>query len=216
MVRSKILTEEKGIDHCFLDAKESLFAETERLLLTCRRPQQVHGSMVSMIDTKFYYGGCDGLVSKIPATLAIASADCLPLFLYCKDKSVITALHAGWRSLLAGIIENSLKMLHRMNVTPANIYAALGPRIGVCCYQVKFQLVENFIKEKNLTGHIYEKRGKQYFLDLAAVAKSVLVSFGVHAENIDDTKVCTFCSPGYFSFRRDKTEMRNYSFLTLK
>ena len=55
------------------------------------------------------------------------TADCLPLLLCADDGSVVGAVHAGWRGLLAGVIEAAIR---EMGYRAAFYLAWLGPAIG--------------------------------------------------------------------------------------
>ena len=57
---------------------------------------------------------------------AVLTADCLPLLLCDRNATHVAAIHAGWRGLANGIIENTLKT---MGLSPKDILAWLGPAI---------------------------------------------------------------------------------------
>src|SRR3990170_2965215 len=68
---------------------------------------------------------------------AFSTADCLPIFLADPRRRVIGAVHAGWRSSVQRIVERALRKMHEAYGTdPAECYAALGPGIRGCCYEV--------------------------------------------------------------------------------
>jgi len=76
----------------------------------------------------------DAVVTDSPGVvLAILTADCVPVLLCAAGGTRIAAVHAGWRGLVAGILENTLGMLDH---DPADLLAWLGPHIGATAYEV--------------------------------------------------------------------------------
>src|SRR3989344_6942325 len=53
------------------------------------------------------------LTSDKDIFLAITTADCLPIFLYDPNRQTIALIHAGWKGLAVGIIDKTIKHLHR-------------------------------------------------------------------------------------------------------
>src|SRR5262249_53606317 len=87
----------------------------------------------------------DALVARAPRHAGgVATADCLPILLASED-GACAAVHAGWRGLLAGVIEAALARLDG----PA-IEAAIGPAIGPCCFEVGSDVARAF--EKRFAG----------------------------------------------------------------
>ena len=75
---------------------------------------QVHGDTVRTVTAADLGIGldepepwqADGLVTDIPGvTLAVYSADCLPILLYDPVRRVVGAVHAGWRGTALGIAQ---------------------------------------------------------------------------------------------------------------
>jgi hypothetical protein len=78
---------------------------------------------------------------------------------------------------------------------PADVYAAIGPGIGVCCYEVG----EDVARQFGIT------RVGRTHLDLASENRKQLEAAGVAPQNIEALGVCTFCdAERFFSYRRDK------------
>jgi copper oxidase (laccase) domain-containing protein len=73
-----------------------------------------------------------------------------------------------------------------------NVYAAIGPGIGACCYQVGVEVAQQF----GLT-----EAGS---LDLAVENRKQLIAAGLKPARIEQVGGCTFCHPAqFFSWRRD-------------
>jgi YfiH family protein len=118
--------------------------------------------------------------------LLVLVADCLPIALSDGDR--IAMLHCGWRGLAGGIVERALETFEQ---PPA---AALGPRIGPCCYEVGDEVLARF---GDVPRAIHGGT-----LDLGEVARSRLAAAGV--SRVEDVDLCTSCRPDlFFSHRRD-------------
>jgi copper oxidase (laccase) domain-containing protein len=78
---------------------------------------------------------------------------------------------------------------------PDDIYAAIGPSIGPCCYEVGEEVAAKFGIPGS--GHVH--------LDLRAINAGQLTDAGVPARNVSTSPACTKCeSDLYHSFRRDR------------
>ena len=203
-----------GIKHFFLNSEESVSEVFTGMISSSLACEQVHGPRIQKTDSRKFYENCDGMLSVNKSTLLIKTADCLPIFFYSPDKKVIAAVHAGWRSLLKGIIPKVIKMFRREEVEPSSLIAVIGPHIGLCCYQVSADLVKKFGKIIP-DADFYQKKDSDYYLDLSALAGHQLCNAGVKALNIEDTAVCTCHNLEYASYRRTGREERNISLISL-
>ena len=71
------------------------------------------------------------------SSLAVQTADCVPLLIADRRTGAVAAAHAGWRGLAAGVPEVAVAALARaFGSRPADLVAAIGPSIGACCYEV--------------------------------------------------------------------------------
>jgi YfiH family protein len=137
---------------------------------------------------------CDGLWTDEPGRgLMLLTADCLPIAIArTNGEPAVAALHAGWRGLLAGIVESGAAA-----VGGGELAAAIGPGIGACCYEVGDEVAEPF-RECFGEGVVVGPN-----LDLAEAAERALRAAGcVSVERVD---LCTSCEEAlFFSHRRDR------------
>lgn len=180
----------------------SLGVDKEKLVLA----RQVHGCNVKIVTSKdggSFIEDCDGIITSDKAiSLGIFTADCVPVIFVSKDKTVKAAVHAGWRGLAAGILQNAIKLFkENFSVKPENISAYIGPHIRECCYDVSADL-ENVFNVKLNNGK----------LNLSEIAADILKKEGIKEIFISDR--CSCCESGsFFSYRKDKTEKRMITIL---
>ena len=171
--------------------------ETDRLAQT----RQVHGARVIEVapGEAGVRGEGDGLVTRVPgAVLGVLTADCVPVLL--EGERGIAALHAGWRGLVAGILEAGIAEV-------APVWAAwVGPSIHACCYEVGDEVTSRF--ERAGLPVADDRR-----VDPAAAACAALKRAGV--TNIAASERCTSCDGSYFSYRRDGRTGRQGGFIAL-
>jgi copper oxidase (laccase) domain-containing protein len=89
----------------------------------------------------------DILITDDPLlAIAIQAADCVPLIIVDGRTGVIAAAHAGWRGMAVRVPEAAVDALAReYGSRPCDLFAALGPSIGACCYEVGADVREAFI-----------------------------------------------------------------------
>ena len=110
----------------------------ERLVLM----GQVHGDRIFILDGDGPPPGsipeCDGLITDRPGVaLGIRTADCVPLLFVDRVRRVIGVAHAGWRGTALRIASKMVDLFEkRFSSRVEDILIAIGPAIGVCCYQV--------------------------------------------------------------------------------
>lgn len=122
----------------------------------------------------------------------VRTADCVPILLYSPDG--IAAVHAGWRGLKAGIIDNALCFFRS---APK---ALIGPCAGVSLYEVGEEVISGF-------NCVYERRDSKIFLDLRKTAAQFFSDFEL-------STICTISNTKYHSHRRDKDKRgSNFSWI---
>ncbi len=124
--------------------------------------------------------------------ISVRTADCLPIFLY--DSKVVALLHAGWRGLLAGIINRFFAEVRDFDKVSAK--AVIGPAIGPCCFSVGPEVAILF------NSGYSERRFGKLFMDLGRFAVDALAESGI--KYIYRYEHCTACEPAiYHSFRQE-------------
>jgi polyphenol oxidase len=144
----------------------------------------------------------DGHATRVAGIGAMAlAADCLPVAL--GGECAIAMVHAGWRGLAAGILEQGVLALRDLGVT-GEISAILGPGAGPCCYEVGPEVhaafaCDPFAQRSALGGG--EAGGSP--IDLRAIARERLHAAGV--ADVRDVDACTICDSRFYSHRREST-----------
>jgi YfiH family protein len=164
-------------------------------------PKQVHGGAIEVVTELPDPGAeppeADGIATTLEDVAAVVTtADCLPVALIAPDG--IAMIHAGWRGLAADVLAEGVKSLREMGVE-GDIQAAIGPSIGVCCYEVNTWVHRAFMKYPRgvarLSNHAHLKN----------VARLQLQHVGIPLDRVHDVDICTMCAPRslFHSHRRD-------------
>lgn len=149
--------------------------------------RQVHGTDVVTADPDSDVRDADGQVTAERGVAALVLvADCVPIALVAPEG--VGALHAGWRGLANGVIENGVAALRELGAE--RIVAAIGPGAGPCCYEVGDEVHAAF----GTSGRT---------VDLKGIARERLEAAGV--AEVHDCGLCTIHdAERFFSHRRDK------------
>jgi len=170
---------------------------------------QVHGIAVAEGQ-----GGCaDASVAFAPGTVCtVMTADCLPLLLCDRAGTAVAAVHAGWRGLLAGVIEAAVA---RLDVPAADLLAWLGPAIGPQSFEVGDEVRTAFMAEDAAASVAFRPTpGGRWLADIYALARLRLVRCGVTA--VYGGALCTFSDAArFYSYRRDGVTGRMASLIWL-
>lgn len=161
--------------------------------------QQVHGNVA--VDA----GRCDDRVqadasySKEPDVVcAVLTADCLPLLFCNPEGTKIAAVHAGWRGLLAGVIEQTLTALQQ-----PDLLVWLGPAIGPTCFEVGDEVRQAFVnKSVDFAAGFRQCAEQKWLADIYQLARIILAQQGI--ERSYGGGFCTVTDQErFFSYRRD-------------
>ena len=88
------------------------------------------------------------------------------------------------------------KMINEYGCNAEDIIAAIGPAIGVCCYEVDDPVIDEFkkITYLELKRIVFPKENGKYMLDLKDANRQILVNAGINPDNIDVADLCTCCN----------------------
>lgn len=201
--------------------REAFAIPAKRLVLM----GQVHGDRIFVLDgdgpPPESIPACDGLITDRPGVaLGIRTADCVPLLFVDRVRRIIGVAHAGWRGTARGIASKMVDTFeNRFSSRAEDLLAAVGPAIGVCCYQVDAPVHDAFSSRPGADGFLHPcpEAGK-WMLDLASANRIELMERGVPAENILSAGHCTSCRRElFFSHRASHGRTgRQINFLMLK
>jgi YfiH family protein len=163
--------------------------------------QQVHGTTVVNAATAGTSPAADAAYSlEAGVVCAVLTADCLPVLLSDTAGQCVAAIHAGWRGLVAGVIEQAARATGRPGNT---LLAWLGPAIGPSAFQVGEEVRDSFMAhDQAAAGAFRQGTDGRWFADLYQLARQRLVDCGVTA--VYGGKYCSFTDPErFYSYRRD-------------
>ena len=153
-----------------------------------------HGTVVNLaIDSGEAPPG-DGLVCTKPKHAIVAlSADCVPFALVDPKNQVIAVGHAGWKGVLANLMQvlSDQFTLHGGEI--ANSTAVIGPAICEKCYEVTSDRVDLF--KSKMPAAIADET----HLDLATGVATTLKNIGFEVTRMGG---CNFENENLFSYRR--------------
>ncbi|OOZ36935.1 peptidoglycan editing factor PgeF [Solemya velesiana gill symbiont] len=163
--------------------------------------KQVHGCGVAQCGVDGIGTSADASVASTPGQVcAVLTADCLPVLLCNRQGNWIAAVHAGWRGLVAGVLEAALEHFDQ----PGNeIMAWLGPAIGPESFEVGEEVREAFVsRDHRAESAFVTGRPGHWLADIYALARLRLEREKLGY--IGGGQGCTVTkSDRYFSYRRD-------------
>jgi YfiH family protein len=179
--------------------------------------KQVHGTEVLVVDRRITNwpafeaetasSAYDAMVTTQPdLLLSVTTADCVPLLLMDADRGVVAAAHAGWRGTLGGIAAKTIQIMQeRFQCRPRSIRAAIGPSIGVCCYEVDAAVLTPLKKAYPYWEEVLDKTaGARAHLDLRRLNRRQMEEAGLDPARIETVNLCTACHSDLFhSYRRN-------------
>jgi hypothetical protein len=155
----------------------------------------------------------DGMTAHGPGTVCVVmTADCLPVLMCDRRGTRVAAVHAGWRGLAAGILEQACAAMER---SAGELLIWLGPAIGAQAFEVGDEVRERFIGPDPVTRAAFLPTARGTWLaDLAGLARRRLARLGV--TEVHGGEYCTLSEPErFFSYRRDGVTGRMASLIWL-
>lgn len=224
VLKSRLLSKLSNVTHAFPNPQNEPPVGYARL-------HQVHsGEIVPLVDQsgdEMRVLKADGIITHTERAIAVQTGDCLPALFATRDGSMVAAVHAGWRGVHKGILVNAVEQFKRKGVLANDLFVAIGPAIGRCCFEVSPETINHFEKDWNHLWHTQDQKPWQkgqppsaslgrsqapvssndLWLDLDLIARLQLVAAGVPEAHIEDVGHCTYCGPGEFaSYRRGTHE----------
>ncbi len=167
--------------------------------------RQVHGDEVVHVREPGEGAGSRAdaaITSRAGCALAVLTADCAPVAL-ASPEGVIGVVHAGWKGVLGGVLQRSVKELRALGAT--TLHGVIGPCIRADCYRFGeadlARLADRYgapVTSRTASG--------EPALDLPAAVRAALAEQGV--DDVDDIDICTSCSSQHFSWRGRREQQR--------
>ncbi len=169
--------------------------------------RQVHGTKPLLISTPYAPLNppeADALITTTPGlVLGIQTADCVPILLSNRGTPLIAGIHGGWKPLIGGIIQNTLRLMKGQVTEPLELTASIGPCISQVSYEVSQDIFEAFSDQNNEFEAFFQvgREPGKYQLDLPSLAQHLLTQEGI--KDIDVLDVDTYADEErFFSCRR--------------
>lgn len=174
---------------------------------------QVHGVNVVRVGADDDRGAiarlpADGLCTDVAnSPVGVYVADCIPVLMADVRTGVVAAVHAGWRGTVAGVVPAAVvRMSEAFGTRPGDLRVALGPAIGVCCFEVGEEVVDavGAVVSDAVAKGVVVRGLKKPHVDLKRLNVILLERAGVPPAHVDAGPECTSCDrERFFSYRRD-------------
>jgi polyphenol oxidase len=197
--RAGVLEEFAWLEHGFGTRLSAQWPDPSSLATV----RQIHSDKVLIAKQTGCVGEGDALISNQPGvTLAIRTADCLPILMADPVHRAVAAIHAGWRGTLLEIVPRTVQaMSEQFGTRREDLVVAVGPGIGACCFEVGPEVAAQF-------GTFFPERNDfsgRTKVDLAETILRQLRRNGGTVGQIATAGLCSCCRAELFhSYRRDK------------
>ncbi len=176
--------------------------------------KQVHGDHVT--ESKPGVEIADGhWTRQNGVALVIQTADCLPVLFGAED--FVLAAHAGWRGVEKEILLRAARILKE--VAPRLDRILIGPHIQASSFEVGHDVAEQLsrryleVSPGGPSPLIKHDDPQKSYVNLSQIAAAQIRSVLGPEVPLEISGECTFSSPLFHSFRREKSQGRQYSFV---
>jgi hypothetical protein len=149
----------------------------------------------------------DAIVTHLSGrSLAVLTADCIPIIIYDPVRHVTGVVHAGRKGTEKFIFSNVVEILVReYGSSPLDLTVGMGPAIRGCCYEVDKSCVLPFLERApRHNGWVREAKNGKFLLDLLEANRQEGVAAGVPLKNIYSDGPCTSCdNHRWYSYRKE-------------
>ena len=172
---------------------------------------QTHSNKVVEIKKKKLKNiNADSMITSVRGlALGVVTADCVPILIYDKTNNIIGCIHAGWRGAFSDIIKNTVSKIKKIG-KESNIFATVGPCLGVKNYEVDLSFYTMFLKKSKKNKVYFSKKNK--IKKLFNLRKYVCDKLLEQKVQVDYINRDTFKEKKYFfSYRRSiKLKQNDY------
>ena len=174
---------------------------------------QIHSNKFYFINKNYKFKkkklNGDALITNVKKiALGVIVADCVPVLIYDKNLKIISAIHAGWKSVYKEIIKKVVKFLIKKGSNTKNLVAVIGPSISEKSYEVQKDLKGKFLKKDKQSKFFFKIRKNKTYFGLNKYVYYHLKKLGI--KNLEIIKKNTFDPKNnFFSARRSIKNKEN-------
>jgi len=174
---------------------------------------QIHSSKFYFINKNYKFKkkklNGDALITNVKKiALGVLVADCVPVLIYDKNLKIISAIHAGWKSVYKEIIKKVVKFLIKKGSNTKNLVAVIGPSISEKSYEVQKDFKDKFLKKDKQSKFFFKIRKNKTYFSLNKYVYYHLKKLGI--KNLEIIKKNTFDPKNnFFSARRSIQNKEN-------
>ncbi|NOH25871.1 peptidoglycan editing factor PgeF [Vibrio europaeus] len=174
---------------------------------------QTHSTVVEEVNAPTSQVlNADGVFTTTTNVVCSAmTADCLPVLLTNVQGTQVAAVHAGWRGLASGIVENAVEKFD------GEVMAWIGPAIGAPVFEVGKDVVDAFVsvEAKAVTAFTPRTKEGKWLADMNQLVTQRLQLAGVN--QVYYSGLCTFeDAERFYSYRRDGVTGRQATFIWIE
>lgn len=179
--------------------------------------EQVHGCSVRVVrredagsgslDRTSAFSDTDAMVTNEAGVLLVQFfADCVPLYFHDPVTGAIGLAHAGWKGTTLDIAGRTVRtMTQTYGTRPSDVYASIGPSIGMCCYEVDEKVIRRVREIGSDSGLLRPVQGGRAMLDLKECNRRFMIKAGIMPSRIELSSWCTACRTDlFFSHRKER------------
>ena len=174
---------------------------------------QIHSNKFYFINKNYKFKkkklNGDALITNVKKiALGVLVADCVPVLIYDKNLKIISAIHAGWKSVYKEIIKKVVKFLIKKGSNTKNLVAVIGPSISEKSYEVQKDFKDKFLKKDKQSKFFFKIRKNKTYFGLNKYVYYHLKKLGI--KNLEIIKKNTFDPKNnFFSARRSIKNKEN-------
>jgi hypothetical protein len=192
-------------------------------LKNCVLLHQVHGTegihiaSTQSVPNLFDQDGDYIITHQRHSGIGVVTADCVPIVIYDKVHHVVAIIHAGWRGLVAGIVQQVVnRMVEMCKSDVSQLKVFIGPCAKACCYVVGDE-VTLALDNVSFKERVVCSTEQAIHFDMPLFVQLSLRELGINNDACNmHYNQCTICTSGFCSVRTDGTQERNITMVVLK
>lgn len=175
--------------------------------------QQTHSTNVVILESEQSRQADAAITRQSDRVAVVMTADCLPILLCNLSGTEVAAIHAGWRGLLDGIINQTISKM----VSPASqLQAWIGPAISQPKFEVGDEVMQAFVDKQSSAGKRFiSNRPGHWLCDLPGLANDQLNRLKIAEVTLSG--LCSYSNENeFFSYRRNAVTGRMASLIWIQ